>query len=327
VTEGGVPTELDAAIATGTLSPDVFINEMNWKGAYRLYRKMLRQPAMESYATTYATFKTANTNLSTGKLAYIAEEKAKLFNLTSTEYTTVENYRTTLGQQIADINALDIQRQSGGTVNEGQYNTLVQQSATTRTQYEQYLEGLEIARQQKVQNLLTLNTAVTTSLAPDANHKTLNAIMLTMLANEGEFASTDLTTLTAIADQCPLEGGDAVYEARAVVAYLTGEDFDDGEICASGERQQKPQTSDKASGLDSVVLYPNPTTGQVYWKGTSNQPVTVRVFNATGQLVMEVANSNGYANLERLPEGLYQVQLMLQDNTILATQKLQILAR
>jgi hypothetical protein len=323
--EGDVPTRLDAAIATGTLPTDGWAAETNWKGAYRLYRKMLRRPAIENYAPEYAAFKSANANLSTGKLAYIAEEKSKLFELTSTEYTTAENYRTTLRQQIADINALDIQRQSGGTVNEGQYNTLVQQSAVTRTQFEQYLESLETARQQKVQNLLTLNSAVSTSLVPDANHKTVNGIMLNMLANEGEFASTDLTTLTAIADQCPLEGGDAVYEARAVVAYLTGQEFDDYQLCDSGERNQRIKPSVKVESLDNIIVYPNPTTGQVFWTTLQGEPVTVRVFNSLGQLQIEKSTTDNRMDLSALSQGMYHLQILSPAQTVLFSGNISLL--
>ena len=85
-------------------------------------------------------------------------------------------------------------------------------------------------------------------------------------------------------------------------------------------------TDDGSIGEEEVVrLYPNPTTGQLYWSGTGEQSVTLRVFNSVGQLVAETTSNNGYANLERLPEGLYQIQLSTPDNKVLATQKLQII--
>ncbi|MBV6438996.1 MAG: hypothetical protein EPGJADBJ_00626 [Saprospiraceae bacterium] len=323
VTESSVPTTLDQAIATGTLTSSVFANEMSWKGKYRLYRKILRQPALESYSSAYSTFKSANQNLSVGKLAHIAEEKAKLFALTAPEDSTLESHRSAWRQSMEALRQLDSLRQAGVPVNQTQYDARVQQSATAQTQYEQYAAGLKQARQQNIQTLLTLNAAVTTSLTPDASQKTVNGILLNYLLSD-TLASGNLATLVSIAEQCPLEGGDAVYEARAIVSHFTGQGFNDLEQCEDNERQQRPEDSAKLSEAGSVVLYPNPTTGQLFWSGTGDQPVAIRVFNGLGQLAAEMTSANGSADLEQLPEGLYTLQIFAPDNTVLATEKIQI---
>jgi hypothetical protein len=137
--------------------------------------------------------------------------------------------------------------------------------------------------------------------------------------------SNTMASLIAIAEQCPLEGGDAVYEARAIVSHFTGQGFNDREQCADNQRQQQPEYPKINPEINSVTVYPNPTTGQLYWSGTGEQSVTIRVFNSLGQLVAETTSNTGYANLERLPDGLYQLQLSTPDNKVLATQKLQII--
>ena len=315
--EGDVPTLLDELIATGTLPTDGWADETNWKGAYRLYRKMLRRPAIENYGVKYAAFKTANMNLATGKLAYIAEEKAKLFDVTSTEYAALENYRTAARQQMADMLALDLQVQEGDTINEAAYNSLVQQRSGTQIQYDQYSAGLETARLQKIQNLLLYNAGVsTTGSLPAANHKTLNDIVLTMLANEGAWASTDTAAITLIAGQCPLEGGDAVYEARAIIAYLTGDEFDDHVLCNSSQRNARDRNGDISKESD-FALYPNPTTGIVYWTGFQGQPVTVNIYNSLGQLQIAKSMNNSHLDLNTLPQGMYHLQILSLANELL----------
>jgi hypothetical protein len=47
--ETDVPTRLDQVIAADSLPAEVFEDETRWKGAYRLYRKMLRRPALSWY--------------------------------------------------------------------------------------------------------------------------------------------------------------------------------------------------------------------------------------------------------------------------------------
>ncbi len=61
---------------------------------------------------------------------------------------------------------------------------------------------------------------------------------------------------------------------------------------------------------DGVVLWPNPTTGVLHWKGLPEAAlVTVDVFNTLGQPVLhEVVRENRLA-LEALPNGLYRVRL------------------
>ncbi|MCW5921598.1 MAG: T9SS type A sorting domain-containing protein [Saprospiraceae bacterium] len=321
VTEGSVPTSMDNAIATDAFSPDVFENEMTWKGKYRLYRKILRQPAIESYATDYADFMDDHENLSSGKLAYIAEEKAKLFALSATEDSILESRRVLWQHRIDGLRELDSLLQAGASVNQTQYENAVEESADAQDEYEAYLDSLAQTRQTKIQTLLSLNAAASTSLTPDANHKTLNFIVLKLLLADS-LASGHLATLAGIAEQCPLEGGDAVYEARAFVTYLTGDDFDDAEVCADTERGQRPNKPSKSSESEVVVLYPNPTTGQIAWSGIAGQPVVLRIFNAMGQLQMEQVIVGSSAQIGQLPEGLYQVQLLnAQDKTLLISQK------
>ena len=152
-----------------------------------------------------------------------------------------------------------------------------------------------------------------------------NILLAGILLLSDILASGNLATLTGIAEQCPLEGGDAVYEARAIVAYLTGVSFDDNELCyLAEERRQEKETLSQPS---SILLYPNPTTGQVYWVGTGEQSVQVRVFNALGQVIANLTSTNGYASLDHLPQGLYHIQLLSFENNILATSKLQLVKR
>jgi len=323
VTEGDVTTKLDETIAKNELSPGVFEDEMNWKGAYRLYRKVLRQPALATYSTDFEHFVDDNQNLPTGKLAYIAEEKAELFALSATQDSVLESRRATWRQKTEALRQLDSLRQSGATVNPTTFSTAAQQSADAQGLYQQYMDSLLPARRVKIQTLLTLNSAVATSLTPEVNHQTVNEIVLNLLLND-TLGSGELSVLEYVAGQCPLEGGDAVYEARGIVSYLTGADFDDVAICEEAEEREQ-QLARQESKISAVALYPNPTTGQVFWSGVGEQVVVLRVFNALGQLQAEQTASGNNADLSRLPNGLYTLKIFsMADNTLLATQKIQI---
>jgi hypothetical protein len=128
--------------------------------------------------------------------------------------------------------------------------------------------------------------------------------------------------LTAIADQCPLEGGDAVYEARAVVAYLTGQEFDDYQLCDSGERQQRAKRQNTTEAAKDIAIYPNPTTGDVFF--TVPGEILVRVFNELGQIKLEKAVTDGRISLAQLQPGVYRLQLF-REGQMLTTQSVVLL--
>ena len=309
-----IPTDLDYAIATGTLSNNA---DMAWKGRYRLYRKILRQPALETYASVFAAFKATEANTAVGKLAYIAEERTKIFTWSNADQSTDAAYRTIIAQQTADLRNLDSLLQAGGVVNMTQYNALVQQKATNESNYTAFLQTRATARQQQIQNLLTLNAGVSTSSVMIANHQTLNNIVLHLLANdESQPSEATLSVLAAIAGQCPISGGDAVYEARAIVERITGATFEDAVLCNTGNRPSNERTISTTFSAGQVQVFPNPTTGMISWAGLEGEAVTLQVFNALGQQVAERNSTENGVDLSHLPSGVYHIKFLTSDNTI-----------
>ena len=84
--------------------------------------------------------------------------------------------------------------------------------------------------------------------------------------------------------------------------------------------------TDALQGMESISLFPNPTTGKVSWNDMDTGPVLLRVFNALGQLQGETIVDDSTSDLSHLQEGLYYVQLIsLSDNKLLTNQKLIII--
>ncbi len=304
--EGDVPTALDEAAATEKLYPDVYEDETNWRGAYRLYRKILRRPAIESYATEFEDFKLANDSLSTGRLAFIAEAKATLFALTALEDSLLEQYRLAWYGEMEYLFELDSLRHAGDTtISHAQYDTAVQYSTVQLAAYQQYLDSLRQERLAKIEYLLALNAAVTTSLTPAYNHKAVNTILLNFLQSD-TLATGDLAALESIAETCPLEGGDAVYEARSFASYFSDKEYDDYELCPVSQRHAA-----KAAVSDlKLTLYPNPTSGKIFWTGASGEHLTIQVFNSLGQLQLDKQTTSNYLDLSPLPQGMYFLKIV-----------------
>jgi len=308
--ESDSPTGLDEAIVDNLLPGGAFPATTKWKGEYRLYRKILRRPALESVATKYATFKTSRSTQPVGQLAYVAEERAKLYYLTPTQRNTLDGYRATFLQKTTDIRTQDSLRLAGASINESAYATLVSQRNTAAGQLEAFYSSLETTRISKINTLLTLNTAVVDTILPATNQKSLNDILLRLLKTDS-LATGDLDDLIAIAEQCPLEGGDAVYEARAFVGHFTGQGFDDHTACDNAQQRQgfELEKADKFT----LNLYPNPTSGLLYWDAPIETPTTVEVYNAMGCLQLRQLVQTTVLDLSALPEGAYYVRFLSEE--------------
>lgn len=74
------------------------------------------------------------------------------------------------------------------------------------------------------------------------------------------------------------------------------------------------KTSDNSSpqgAEEEAILFPNPTTDWVQWKGLSaGETVTVRVHDTLGRLCFEEKTSQAAVDLGALPDGLYLVTLI-----------------
>lgn len=70
------------------------------------------------------------------------------------------------------------------------------------------------------------------------------------------------------------------------------------------------------STIDAVHIYPNPTTGKVFVSGADN--AQVNVYNTTGKIVASFSDfSSIMIDLSELPEGIYIMNIVIDNNTVL----------
>lgn len=319
---GGSPddalvTDLDKLIRFGQISGSA---DFQWKANYRLYRKLLRQPSLANLST-FATWKSAQQNTSAGRLAEIAEARSALLQLNASQLSAAAALQTQLRQQADQIKTMDDQQMNtpNPTFNTAQYKTVLQQKSTTQVQSDQFWADIRSNQVAQAQSLLLQNAAITTQITADANHKTVNALALKLLIDDA-LTTTDLNTLDAIALQCPSEGGDAVYEARAVAGYYLARTYNDA-ACGIGERAND-ETKEVLTSAKTVVLSPNPTTGWITIQGQVVKHVTV--MDQLGRIIADQSVSNNQMDLTDLGNGLYYVHLVSEEGVRIAIQKVVI---
>ena len=123
-------------------------------------------------------------------------------------------------------------------------------------------------------------------------------------------------SLLSIAYQCPYAGGEAVYQARA----LLSEDlvYDDSTLCNSGSQQLIRQNSE--TGL-SFTAYPNPGKDYVIveLEKEANGTGVLTLSDMLGRVMQIQAITEGdqqvFLLLDVVPAGLYHLSVELGDQT------------
>jgi hypothetical protein len=163
----------------------------------------------------------------------------------------------------------------------------------------------------QIQNLRQLNNAVTPDQQPATNHKAVNNIVFNLMATD-HITDAEIATLQTVANQCPLAGGDAVYEARALVQHFTGIQYDDTQLCQNAHDRRNLEQSN-SSEASNFVVYPNPASGQLNWAPFAGKETRIiRLINALGQVVLQKQTSDSFLDVQNVPEGMYVLQIVTQ---------------
>ncbi len=148
-------------------------------------------------------------------------------------------------------------------------------------------------------------------------------------------SSTDLESLSTIANLCPQQYGNAVYEARALLQSITfvGKEYSDS--CYTNKLNARMGYDDETENSVSVAegvqarLYPNPNNGSfmLAYDLKNNMDATVTIIDIAGKLVykgtIDKLDNITQINTNNLNNGIYFIQIA-HDKTLLWTDKIVI---
>ena len=79
-------------------------------------------------------------------------------------------------------------------------------------------------------------------------------------------------------------------------------------------------TNPNPSSKEKIQIFPNPSTGILYWTGIADDAqTTVRIHDLLGNLIREQGDANGAVDLGGVPDGLYFVSLFRPDGQWVTT--------
>ena len=135
--------------------------------------------------------------------------------------------------------------------------------------------------------------------------------------NGEPLSASDSSALYALAFLCPGTHGPAIYQARALFAYIFPAGFEFGDCAGDqGARKSSYYTDEKKSLTAknwSIAIFPNPATNQVNFNSAvENELLHVSILDISGRLVItkkvQMKEHKGFLNLD-LKEGLYFVAI------------------
>jgi hypothetical protein len=171
--------------------------------------------------------------------------------------------------------------------------------------------------------LRSQNDSIAVTEIYEINEKGVNEIYLSWLSTTfGALDSVEMAALTAIAEQCPFEGGNAVYRARAFLAALTKgyASYNDSLLCAPVQALAMPENhfSPSLGRLENDLrIFPNPTSDEVklIWGKADDGPGLIQVSDIYGRLIRQLVIAPGTSEvvmqLENTPDGMYIFRIRL----------------
>lgn len=180
---------------------------------------------------------------------------------------------------------------------------------TQTTGFSNAASGIANARMTEASILLTQNNAWIPEFIPADNEQVLNEVYLNQaLWNTHSIAVTDLEKIKNIADQCPSEGGSAVYRARNMYKRLVPTASWDINMVCTGERNNQ-QTAMLTT--HDVSVFPNPANNTIHFAMTRpiEYDVNLVIYDTHGALLhTQVISANTRlttVTVNILPSGVY----------------------
>jgi Secretion system C-terminal sorting domain len=326
----------DAAFAdklnNGGLSSELYTDVFNWTAKRQLYYRTAKGQAVISTNPLLSTFHQANTGTDIGHFNTLKTGISQLFAISENDKTAFLNDLTQLRQimqQIADLNGLIAQTPQGQQLQEYLSLKAAQLQILTTLQNSLQTKGQAILNQRESARLTMEgnNSLLGAETVYKQNEKTVNQIYLSLIGQENPLlTATQISALLAIAQQCPLEGGDAVFQARSILALVEEEYiFQDEDLCASiGERSNQSFKDKETTCI--VQLHPNPAKDRIelsYQLLVEGEAKLV-IQNEVGQLIWTESIPNGQGakqiNLENYPAGIYFMSIQ-QNGGVLHVEK------
>ncbi len=287
---------LDRRIAADSLTNDPYTEQTKWTLKGDLYAKLDEAPELRDSLPDMEAFHTALQYDVIGLLKAVEDGRGALADVDS----TVAAELTANQEQMASV--LELAKGALTQLEDTTLTTAQQQAIiATLAGYQQNIRSLaeynatvaQLARDTKVltaEGIRAANAALGATELTETNAKQVNEVYLATIGREvDDFTPQQTATLYAIANQCPMVGGNAVFRARALYSLIdAAQDYDDIQLCL---QQGIIVKSLRAPATSALNVVPNPASDEATLVLTEvlDGPGVFVVFDALGAEVVRYA--------------------------------------
>ncbi|MBK9672763.1 MAG: hypothetical protein IPO70_11050 [Bacteroidetes bacterium] len=292
---------VDSMAAEGDLSFSEFHVERNYIIDQGLYRKLGQHPEMLE-VQLFEDFYSTNENSIIGAFENISQLRQNMIGNPSTLQLQVNGLQAQLKQKVKELSV----------ANEDSISNLVIQVKNLKDLIGSYQTDLRNQKNVELDNLISANSALSTTTNIQEYEKTVNDIYMTTVAKGiYTFTSAQKEHLNYIASLCPLEGGKAVYAARSIYAFINSyQNYDDKNICGPFEPEEKIKVKSekdiKPANINFIVS-PNPASDNLLLTYNTNEvdKLSFVLFNNLSEKVLDKIIDSKIIDLSRINNGIY----------------------
>lgn len=176
-----------------------------------------------------------------------------------------------------------------------------------------YLESVFSSDTNKINMAESISQGSAANCLPEQNQKKFNSIYTFYLKNNS-LDSANLSNLYQLAYLCPVQDGEAIFQARTLLAQFdTISIYNFCELFAISDNNERSQNNIDLvnDGIISIRVYPNPTTNKIFFEGAillNKENIEICIYNNQGIIVKNVTfhdRTKFEIDLEELSSGLY----------------------
>jgi len=344
VREGDEIGEFGRRVAEDSLLlPEIYAGGLRWEMRQALYGKIADTPAIAEQDEALDDFYQQNQNSALGRFTHTARAMAAVAEIADSTLVALEAGYAGIHAKLDTLVLLEqglsddptpAQLDSLATLKQALGSAIVALHQTRST----LLAGRQDDLNDAAATLVIVNNSTVTAAVVEENRRTVNMVALNkVVRGSTQFTAIERTVLQEVAMQCPLVGGNAVYEARSILAY-TGEipEYDDAVLCDSAtlaEERALPQAvqfSPRDEGYQFSAV-PNPANDYLriqYAAPAEAADMEVQLVSPTGAIAIDIrlAEPQGarQIGLSHLPAGLYYLHFVA-NGMVISVQKVVVI--
>ncbi|MEM1323523.1 MAG: T9SS type A sorting domain-containing protein [Bacteroidota bacterium] len=327
ISEEGINT-IDNWAATALGSTNLLNEGIHNREQHRLLQKLNCLPHLLGQDADIDQFYQSSAGSTLEQFHSLRNGIHQLFAASADE--TLSSLYTQYHSLIQEIQAANEQLGFGAIEGTGTRDSLVEVLGGVSGQIDQ-IESMDWqSRLSYVDDLIAQNTVLDAAKVYELNERMINQIYLNTLAKGiHTFDTIQQNQINGVAAQCPLVGGRAVHQARALQALFAPQYYNDDEACANVlEDRALFKQSEKEDLL--LKVYPNPAADVLYiqYEEEKQLDLTIDIYSLNGKsCLQQTFLTNQAISIATLPEGMYFYVIRDTEGTLVLRDKLLILRK